>query len=1299
MYSNASVGREATKLRSAIFTYINFAARYGSADSLHTIAPRVINRLRDFIDNQGWPKPGPNEDLTSRGYAYEVIGLLAKAGPRGALLEEEQPNLDLSRWLFNSLAKDSSGSSITVSIEESLSTMLSAFTRLKLESAERSLLEDLLMDQMEQSADLEGYKRLRSTRYVAIRFANRCLPYSSVKARWVDILGLGAINDRAEVREEAARGLSPYWYRMLNGSNAVSDTGDLPFPAFEDIMDQFFSGRTTNRDLEPMALVKETQQLHPDCFQEMIAFARRLLFHEAIWTIDHAVSIDSEWERRLDVAVESNVEVRDAIKRHMQAAMQSSSRKLEILQSALFENVTGMKNTTDGHLVDFLALTADSLLQKMVPLAGSLTAILRSSSHDKRKEAAHAFGILASHPVASLDKIEAQVRELQSIVASWNSAVGALSNHVHGAILALGFYFSRAAYRATSQLDGSQHDTFLKTTFSIILESRDALLKEAAYTSLGQLCMFVAVSRESIDNHVKLRIVIDKLYDAAKDGNEAAILCLGQVSMIVPEDSDNEDSDLKYIGERLHKLHEIRHAEVHFTVGEAFSYLASGWKSSALATKLDIDGKKPQISTRDSTLAPLIERTLKDCENTKPALKKAAVMWLLCLVQFCGEEPQIQNQLPKCQVAFKRCLSDRDELVQETASRGLGLVYEKGDRRLKDDLVRDLVSSFSSDRQSQLAGNVSADTQLFEPGALPTGDGSVSTYKDIMSLASEVGDSSLVYKFMSMASSNAIWSSRAAFGRFGLSSVLSDSSVDGYLSHNPKLYPKLFRYKFDPNSGVQRAMNDIWNALVKDSTATIDKYFDDIMEDLLSSILGKEWRVRQASCAAIADLVSGRSLEKYEQHLERIWTQCFKVLDDVKESVRAAATSLARTLTGVLTRALEADHSSTKNASAMLKHVVPFLLSPSGLESSAQEVQTFAVQTLLEIIKKSNGSTLRPFIPELVERLIGLLSSLEPEAVNYIHLNASKYNLTEQKIDDMRLTSVRSSPLMEAIERCLDLLDESTMRELQPRLDSAMKNAVGLPSKVGSSRVLVSLSTRRMHLYRPYSDDSLKLIEKLVLDRNETVASSYAAAAGYLARAASDKQILRLISFAKRTYFESENDREGVVPRRSITSGEIMYALSKYASDRFNSLASSALPFVFVAKHDPNEQVKEQFQNTWNESVGGSRAVLLYLHEILELCMAYLDSPQWTLKHTSARAVADTVTAVSSLEAAMPEKVGEQLWPAIEKALGGKTWEGKEVVLSAFVKFAETGREFYMQREDVKSVITKVRIPFAGSSF
>ena len=157
-----------------------------------------------------------------------------------------------------------------------------------------------------------------------------------------------------------------------------------------------------------------------------------------------------------------------------------------------------------------------------------------------------------------------------------------------------------------------------------------------------------------------------------------------------------------------------------------------------------------------------------------------------------------------------------------------------------------------------------------------------------MSLAAEVGDQSLVYKFMSLASNAATWSTRAAFGRFGLSSILSDSSVD------PKLYPVLYRYRFDPNPNVQRSMNDIWSALVKNPSITISENYDAIMTDLLKNILGKEWRTRESCCSAIADLVQSSRFEKYEKYLTEIWTVAFKVLDDIKGSVRKSAEKLCQ---------------------------------------------------------------------------------------------------------------------------------------------------------------------------------------------------------------------------------------------------------------------------------------------------------------------------------------------------------------------------------------------------------------------
>jgi proteasome component ECM29 len=329
------------------------------------------------------------------------------------------------------------------------------------------------------------------------------------------------------------------------------------------------------------------------------------------------------------------------------------------------------------------------------------------------------------------------------------------------------------------------------------------------------------------------------------------------------------------------------------------------------------------------------------------------------------------------------------------------------------------------------------------------------------------------------------------------------------------------------------------------------------------------------------------------------------------------------------------------------------------------------------------GQTLRPFIPNLVERLLGLFSTLEPEEVNYLHLNASKYNTTEEEIDKHRSNFVSGSPLMESIERCLDLLDESTMSALAPCLQNVIKTAIGMPSKVGCSAVLVSLSTRHSFVFKPHADLFLKSIEKAVLDRNSTVSSAYARATGYVARLGSDQQLLKLASYSKNLYFAAEDEAHRQV------SADIVYSVSKYATDRFNSLAAEFLPFVFLAKHDFDDHVREQFDKTWSENVGGSRAVLLYLKEILSLSVERLDSPKWTIKHTAAVTIADVVTSAGT-DISLAN--AETIWPALEKALALKTFDGKEKVLGALVKICKDGRALWQENSAIAAQMKKIAI-------
>jgi proteasome component ECM29 len=913
---------------------------------------------------------------------------------------------------------------------------------------------------------------------------------------------------------------------------------------------------------------------------------------------------------------------------------------------------------------------------------------LGSSERTTRDLAAKSFGILVAEQANSSIDVQSIFSGLLDQAKSWNSSSGEEFNKACGAISALTHAFVRLGNLNSKEVPQSILAELNFIIASIICKSKSKESQEAAFDAFGQLGIWLIYGAQLSfpvpnlkveDKEVSAELLVENVAIQAKAGNERAITALGRFSVWLSEES--HENLLKEIYKEIRACHEIRQTESQFAVGEALSCLAFGSDNTAILTEFDSTEEIPKGPARTNLLKQVLKETLKGCKESKPSLQRASVIWLLSLVQFGGHHPAVQQLLTQCQRAFMSTLGNRDELVQEASARGLGLVYEKGDKKLRDALVEDLVASFS-DTKPKISGTVTEDTELFSEGILRTHDGSISTYKDILDLASEVGDPSLVYRFMSLAANNAIWTSRAAFGNFGLSTILSDS---GYLSSNPKLFPALYRYQFDPNPNVQRSMKSLWQSLVKEPQKTLDDNFDTIMNELLKHILGREWRAREASCRAIADLVQDRKFDKYEKYMDEIWTSCSKVMDDIKGSVRAAARTLSLTLTNILVRSLEAGDSS-KSTMAMLDHVIPFLLSTSGVEARAKDVQGWAVSTLLTVIKKSRGTILESHIPLLLESIIGMFSSLEHDMVNYLHLNADKYNMTTSQIDELRLKATRSSPLMDAVEKLIDapFKDQATPDKIVTVLEKSVRSSLGMPSQTATSRILVSMFVRHHARYKPHADRFLRAIQKPLLDRNDAVASSYAYAAGYLARWASDEQVRKSAEYAWNLWETSENDRHRAV------AAEVFAAFAKHASERFSSLSETMLPYVFIGKHDDQEDVQDTFKSTWSESTSGPRAVLLHLDAIVSLSISLLDAPRWTLKHAGARAISEVSETIAGLDKAVSPAQAPKVWPALVKAIGGKSWEGKEVVLKAFGAFVDGIRPFWERDPKIAEEMSKV---------
>jgi proteasome component ECM29 len=1247
-------GLEALRLHKALLGFLAWVARNSSSANVKDsdMGPGLVLLLRDYIVQQGWPTPTPTSSQSQyqdeqrlRAIAYETIGTLA----RGSHFESKARG-SLLKWLFDSLVSDLS-SDVVVYIESALSSMMGLFK--VADDNENRDLEILLLDYM-TLPDKEG---LRSAKHVAARFANNCLSYNNVKARWIDILALsGEGLERRDVIEEGQKGLDPWWASKLRPDDS------LALPDWTQLAEVLFDTTHKTFGEDEMAIdQKSAYSLFPNerlkAFPVAIKYTRQMLFLAGIGT----TNIEIDWESQLETQMEKDLSSRAALKKYISGVDQTSLKK--VLGAAL----DGLRDHPEVGTEECIRCVADLLsfapidtISQLSGRASELLALVKSNNYKVRQLASKSFGILG--PLSS--ESAALVTQLQSFLDSCKEPSAAQAAEFQGSLAFLGSYFYRAVlYGKMRPEDISEQTGLLFETIASALKRSDLSVKDTAIITAGQLWatnIGFPKTKEAFDEYV------EALHKLAKSYNEKAISSLGR--LVIPTAASDEAVDK--VLEILFGLYDTKQTEVHFAIGEAIVAIISRRESESLRLELDVEplGSAETdilkaLGERPDQISATLEKLITDCKTTKPSLLKASGIWLFSVIQYSSHLTEVQKRLRECQVAFMRLLNARDELVQETASRGLALVYEKGDPALRGDLVKDLVSAFTGSK-TQL--KVDDDTELFDAGALPTGEGkSVTSYKDIINLANEVGDQSLIYKFMALATNAATWTARSAFGRFGLSNILSEAELD------PKIYPKLYRYRFDPNVNVRRSMDDIWKAVVKDPNAETDLHFDAIMTDLLKSILdGREWRVREASCAAMAELIYGRPFPKYEKFYTDIWKVAAKVLDDQKESVRNAAQKLCMSLSKTMVTQLTENNASA-SAKAMLSQALPFLLSDKGIEHSAADVKGMAILTVLDVVK-NGGDALKPFVPVIITHCLGLLGTVEPEVVNYYYQRFGEEK--REELDKLRSNAAVRSPIFECVVNCLRFTDGDVMKELAPQLVQTIKSALGMQTKIGCSEVLATLALRHSILLPPYNAMFMKALESQILDRNNEVSKAYARSAAYLLRSASEETRDRFTLRLTELYFAAEDDTR----RQKIADGVL--AIGKISPDVFTDLESRLLPLAYLGKHDTDSYVSEEFDAVWGQHAGGSHTVMRFADEIIGYVSKALATSKWALQHGGALTLASMITALSSVvgkDGQLSESTLQKLWPVLDKALALKTFKGKEKLVTVYPTFIRHSRKLW----------------------
>lgn len=1240
-----------------------------------SIASLILHNLH----SEGWPmlQLGSttlnfNSSISQRRSQYETLGEILKRD--GSLLED----LSYIEFLLDSLKGDVS--EVHTSIQECLTSltvkipMLPESSKTKLRKLIRTCLADDYEIECAESKDKKD--ALMSCRMVCIKYANAAFPFNDPEARMFNIWGTARIN-RFDIIEESFKGLHPYWFKVNQIANTkefrsskeklTAENKEVQFASTELYINLLLSEMQDKVKL-PQASIWKT-------LGTAVRFSKQCLISESIYGKNTMVVQDEDWSIRIEnsLVVDEKVHetVRDKIacfekgliSKYLKFLCNEFTMKdqhnhqvcLSLYSDRIFGEV----------LLTLLRLCDDDALRSLESITPSLFNYLRSTetSQDTDIEiAANALGIVsackrtledASDTMTKPKGNDSTVTEQASIIA--NSYILPrlyLRNNVDRAA---GIDSAILLRKLTALLSASQNRKLINQLISQVCKS-DMLERMGDQTS-------------SNDFIVKITEVLQSsLINDTAATETWAYLSIHAAST----------AHFKHFFDKLFESHVSKQIDYLFSAGEAISVIAGGWESKFLHRQLDVRNvsfaKLKENFSRDR-ISYVLDQLLVSCDSTKPSLRKAACVWLLSLTQYLGHSEEISSRCNHIHIRFMRFLGDRDEFVQESAARGLALIYEIGNADLKEDMVKGLLRSFTDSAKgvNMSAGSVGADTELFDDNTLKTDEGSVRTYKDILNLASEVGDPALVYKFMSLAKSSSLWSSKKGIA-FGLGAIVSKSSLQNLILTDEvtasRLIPKLFRYKFDPYPNVARSMNDIWQTLIQDTNATLNFFLKEILEELLRGMSNKEWRVREASALALLYLMQTQQEEKLASHFLEIWTMAFRVVDDIKESVRVAGTKLTNVLAKALISSIDpAKGTNSDKSELILDHILPFFLGTKGLNSDAEEVRKFALTTVINLVKNS-GDTIKPYAVQLVFEFTLLFSSIEPQVINYLSLNATKYNIDSNTIDIHRQNGVTTSPLFDAIDLLIKRSDDSMVEQHVNSAIKATKKAVGLPSKIAASAVLGLLVRRYSVLLTPFCGKLLKACTNSFESRSESVSLSFAKCFGLLFRIATVEKAGKYAAILCQMYFDSGENAQKKVVAAAID------AVLKQAPSQFENISSLFIPLLFIASNDVDKAVGSNFEQVWREaSKSGSASVRLYLAEIIELLQKNISSADFSTRKTCSKTI--VLLCENADRTIKPQQI-QKMFEITMNSLVGRSWEGKDSLLRAlqslvakFTKFVE----------------------------
>ncbi|GMT20640.1 hypothetical protein PFISCL1PPCAC_11937, partial [Pristionchus fissidentatus] len=806
------------------------------------------------------------------------------------------------------------------------------------------------------------------------------------------------------------------------------------------------------------------------------------------------------------------------------------------------------------------------------------------------------------------------------------------------------------------------------------LSGRGLQLSEQRVEKTMEVCTKIATTRK------------DGFSSGARDAAAAVIGALAGVGEEKMEVEGEEGRKGEY-GKIVDALFSIGEGpprpELQFAVGEALFAAATHGDLCAARrdeyTTSEEQWRDSHSSSADwSKVYERLERVVNEIIENKarsenPHLRRATTVWLLVIVQKYIDATSIpphDEMIRRLQSAFVDGLSESDDFSQDIASKGIGVLYNLANESLKKVLVNELMCTFSEGKTAAARSGVAviSDTPVVQGGIKTSGGEQLTTYKELSSLANELHDPDLLYKFMQLAKHNAAWNAKkgAAFG-FSVVFEQARQELEPYVA---QLVPKLFRYRYDPDSKVQASMKAIWSVLTSSRKGVVDEFADAISAEITPTLTHPEWRVRESSCLAYADLLSGHSTKSMIDRLPETLNTIFRVQDDVKESVRKAADRTAMAIRKACLN--EAGSTNPLRSSALLGPLLPALVDGAAHAPIPKNKQ-FCLLLLVDLSAQC-GKQMKPFIAQVVPCLLDAISDVEPWQLNYVAVRSDERDLED--LDDARARLAGSSSLMHSAQQLLPHVGKEELEGLQTRLTEQLRNSVGVSTRTAAAQLVTHFCIQAPQLMIDCPAVCVKLFSALrsssLRDRNPSVRKQFSSALSYLARFSGSAQMGTLLNEARELLIGSEEDKK-------VAVRNLLKSLSANAPDALTGHSAAIVPYVLMEtcqepiKGDEESRKRHAaWTELWSELVPSTEtAVRLYGEEIVTAALEILKENQvWAVRAQAAAMLKEVVAVPGQMSA---ERTVSLLMSLLG-FLNGRYWTGKERILQAIEKLMESSR-------------------------